>query len=372
MAKALDQHARLWLAACISFGIAALVVLTDVGQHYIRMSMHDPPRPTIGRLLLWPSIWWFSWALLAVGVYWISCRYVITKDHWKSAIVVHVLACLIAYATHVSIQIACMALPAYQTTHADWNEAIAYHVVSSIFTNILTYWGIVGASHAFIFYSRYRQREVQAAVLESELHKAQLSALIMQLRPHFLFNTLNAISSLMYRNVEEADRMIAQLGDLLRSTIDMTGVTRVTLNEEIQFLQQYLQIEEVRFGNRLSVTIDVADNVQHAIVPNLILQPLVENAVKHGIAQTSEPGHVEIKAWREQDWLLLSVSDNGPGLATGDGLISHGTGLTNTEKRLATQYASNHALNFRPNTPRGLIVEISIPCQYEEEPVTAP
>ena len=357
---------RFWMAWGISMGIATLIVLTDAGQDYIRESMHDHPMPGIGRLLLWPAIWWYSWTFLAAAIYVLSHRITITKDRWRTAIAIHCVANLLAYILHVTAQLAAMALPAYQTNHASWDEAITHHATTSIFLIVLIYWSVVGASHAFIFYTRYRQREVQTAQLESELHKAQLNALKMQLQPHFLFNTLHAISSLMYRDVESADRMISKLGDLLRSTIEMTGVNEVPLDEEIRFIQNYLEIEQERFRERLSVSISLDETVRDAIVPNLILQPLVENAIKHGIARISKAGRIDITARREQGWLLLSVTDNGPGLIEGDGMPAYGTGLSNTYRRLDTLYTSNYAFNFRPNVPSGLIVELSIPLRHRE------
>ena len=154
------------------------------------------------------------------------------------------------------------------------------------------YWSVVAASHAFIFYSQYRKREVHAAKLQADLHKAQLSTLKMQLQPHFLFNTLNAVSTLMYRDVSAADQVIAKLGDLLRRTIDHSDINEITLRDELDFITNYLDIEQARFGERLSVSFDISEESEQAAIPYLILQPFVENAIKHGISRILSGPHL--------------------------------------------------------------------------------
>jgi LytS/YehU family sensor histidine kinase len=314
-------------------------------------------------MLLWPSIWWYSWALLATGIYHLSERYPITRDNWHLPLLLHVLGCSAAYFLHVAIQIAAMFLPAFTSVHNSWSDAIVHHLITSSGLNPLIYWTIVGMSHAFIFYTRYRQRELQSARLEAELNRAQLAALKMQLQPHFLFNTLHAISALMYRDIQAADRIVAKLGDLLRQTIYAGGVNEVRLSEEISFLQKYLEIEQARFEDRLTVVFDIAPDTEGALVPNLLLQPLVENAIKHGISHLSAAGRIEVRAWNEADALHITIADNGPGLPSGDGVFRQGTGLTNTLDRLARLYPDRHAIDFVVNVPQGMIVSLNLPIK---------
>jgi LytS/YehU family sensor histidine kinase len=210
----------------------------------------------------------------------------------------------------------------------------------------------------------------------------------MQLHPHFLFNTLNSISALLHRDAEAADQMVARLGDFLRLTLENSGDQEVTLEQELEFLRCYLEIEIVRFHDRLSVETEIEPQTLHARVPNLILQPLVENAIRHGISRQSAPGRLAIRASRRDGRLLLQVEDNGPGLAliseggsapaattihttTGTGATrSHtgGVGLANTRARLEHLYGAEHRLELTRATPRGMIVTLEIPFQIEAAP----
>ena len=179
---------------------------------------------------------------------------------------------------------------------------------------MMTYWAIIGFWHATAYYRVAQDRTLKASRLETRLAEAQLQALQRQLHPHFLFNTLNAISALMHRDVEAADQMLARLSDLLRIALDMRGAQEVALKDELEFLQKYLEIEQARFGERLPVRYDIEPETLDAQVPNLILQPLVENSVRHAVAVGIEPGLIVIGARRVGTNLELSVHDNGPGL----------------------------------------------------------
>src|SRR5262249_54075630 len=179
---------------------------------------------------------------------------------------------------------------------------------------MVAYWAIVGLVHAAAYYRKFREHEMQTIVLESQLAQAQFQMLRMQLQPHFLFNTLNAISALMHQNVELADQMLARLADLLRSTLETAGTQEVPLKQELEFTELYLEIEQARLGPRLVVRLDADPETMDAYVPNLILQPLVENAIRHGIAPRPEPGHIEIRARRDNGTLQVQVLDDGPGI----------------------------------------------------------
>jgi LytS/YehU family sensor histidine kinase len=324
------------------------------------------PQPFLA-LLPWRSVLWYGWALLAPGVFLLALRFPFSKRGLPASLLIHIAGCLAAYLVHVSLQVASMSIPRYQEVHATLGEAVTYHLVSSLYLNVLLYWIIVGVAHAFSYYQQNRQRELRAAQLESDLARAQLRSLRMQLHPHFLFNTLNGISTLMHRDVDAADRMVAQLSDLLRMAVDSTDTQEVPLHEEIHFLEKYLEIEQIRFEDRLAVELDVAPEVEDALVPNLILQPLVENAVKHGIAPRSAPGRVRISAWRDDGSLRLRVADDGPGLPAVESPSQNGTGLSNTRARLLQLYGSAHTLAFRAADPSGLIVDLTLPLRHGDE-----
>ena len=221
--------------------------------------------------------------------------------------------------------------------------------------------------NAFSYGKQAQDRTLRASQLEARLAEAQLQALQRQLHPHFLFNTLNAISALMHRDVEAADQMLAKLSDLLRMALDQRGGQEVSLKDELEFLQKYLEIEEARFGDRLTVAFDIAPETLDAQVPNLLLQPLVENSVRHAVAVRIEPGHIEIRARQLRDSLELVVSDNGPGMPpsrlTSPG---KGVGLANTRSRLERLYGANHQLLFGEPPGGGLVVTVTIPFKADE------
>jgi two-component system, LytTR family, sensor kinase len=202
---------------------------------------------------------------------------------------------------------------------------------------------------------------LNAIQLEAQLSDARLRTLQAELHPHFLFNTLHAISTLVHTKPELADRMISRLSDLLRLTFDRSGANRVPLQQELEFLQKYLEIEQIRFQDRLTVNFDIDPDTLDAEVPRLILQPLVENAIQHGIAPRSGPGHVQVAARREEGRLWLEVRDDGVGLNAGArARLRSGIGLANTRDRLACLYGERHRLDFSDGGP-GLAVRIEIP-----------
>jgi sensor histidine kinase YesM len=182
----------------------------------------------------------------------------------------------------------------------------------------------------------------------------------MQLNPHFLFNTLHAVSTLMGRDVPTARTVLADLSDLLRLSLDHTGENEVPLEDELALLQHYLRIERTRFRDRLCVEEEIAPETRGALVPSLLLQPLVENAIKHGVAPRSEGGHIAVSARREGGDLVIAVADDGPGLAAGDP-TSKGVGVRNTRERLAKLYGPDHAFTLENRPGGGLVAEVRLP-----------
>jgi LytS/YehU family sensor histidine kinase len=221
---------------------------------------------------------------------------------------------------------------------------------------------IMGLVYLFDRYSESRDREVRVAQLETELTRVRLSALEGQLRPHFLFNVLNTISSVMYEDVAAADTMLARLADLLRRTLRRPSGSEVPLAEEIETLELYLDIMRVRFAERLSVDVQVDDAVRDAAVPALVLQPLVENALRHGDPGPGMPARISVRARRADGSLLLEVEDNGPGLAATQGeAVGKGVGLANTARRLEQLYGDRQALTLSNLTGGGLRVAVELP-----------
>ncbi len=224
------------------------------------------------------------------------------------------------------------------------------------------YWAIVGVAHAFLFYERAKARERRATELAARLAQARLQTLQMQLNPHFLFNTLNSIASLVHENPQAADEMITSLSDFLRLTLKLSDRQEVTLREELDFLDHYLAIEQVRFGDRLRVEKQVEPAVLDALVPVLVLQPLVENAIKHGIEEQSAPGVVRITATQTGDTLHLRVADNGRGISE-DERFKEGLGLVNTRARLKELAGIAASLKLHTPPEGGFVAELQLPCR---------
>jgi two-component system, LytTR family, sensor kinase len=242
-----------------------------------------------------------------------------------------------------------------------------------VLNHFIIYIGVLSAGFARDYFLRYRSRERETARLQSEtaqlqaqLAQAKLTALNAQLNPHFLFNTLNAVSSLVQRDPRGVRRMIARLSELLRYTLDGGHAPEVLVTDEIAFLERYLEIMQIRFENKLEIDVQVSDDAREALVPNLILQPLVENAVKHGVEKISGIGRIEISAMRNDDQLVLGVCDNGPGpssLNNGD----HGVGLRNIRERLEHMYGDAQSLTLVERTGGGTIARIEIPFRSRAE-----
>jgi LytS/YehU family sensor histidine kinase len=220
-----------------------------------------------------------------------------------------------------------------------------------------------------LYHARYRERERAAEQLARGLTEARLQALKMQLQPHFLFNTLNAISALIPTEAKPAKRMLARLGDLLRITLEHEETQEVTLREELAFLQPYLEIEQARLGGRLMVVMEIAPETLDARVPHLVLQPLVENAIRHGIAPRIEPGRVEISATRGPDnrVLRMEVRDDGRGVDRDHEVRTRrGVGLTNIRSRLEQLYDGEHRFELENHPEAGVVVRITLPFRCAE------
>ncbi len=225
----------------------------------------------------------------------------------------------------------------------------------------MTYLFFVGLAHALAFRRESERRALESARLETRLVEAQLQSLQRQLHPHFLFNTLNTIAGLIRTNVNAADTMIDQLGDLLRMALHASGRQEVPLKQELEALRKYLDIEQTRLGSRLQVQMLIHPDTLDADVPNLLLQPLVENAVRHGIAPHSRPGWIAVESKRSGVGLTLQVRDSGYGVAPERLLaLNSGVGLANTRARLAHLYPASHAFTFA-NMPDGFCVTVNIP-----------
>lgn len=234
--------------------------------------------------------------------------------------------------------------------------------------NYVVYLAMLGVVHAVYYSQRFRDRQVAAHRLEAELSTAQLHILKTQLHPHFLFNTLNGISSLMYSDVRAADRMLSQLAELLRHSLSAFHAQKVTLQRELDFLLPYLEIEQARLGDRLTVELEIASRLELALVPHLILQPLAENAVRHGISTRPAGGCLQVRVEVRNERLCLEVSDDGPGSGQPSPSAGQGVGLSNTRARLASLYGEDHEFRIEDG-PEGFTIHIELPLEFAPETV---
>ncbi len=307
---------------------------------------------------------WYIWAVLAPFVVYLLRAWPLTADNWVRVLLsVHLPALLTAMLLHSLVNLLLFRSTGLHDTLS--TELYRVHFFSRVHSNILTWTAIVGLFHAWDYYRKYVARETQASALQVQLAQANLRALKMQIHPHFLFNTLHSIAALVRKEENRmAVNMLGQLGDFLRLALENKGQQEIPLDQELDFLRRYLDIERVRFGDRLDVRMDVDDAVRPLYVPNLILQPIVENAIHHGIAPQAAQGVLIIAARREGDRLCLSVLDNGPGLKD-PARLTEGVGLANTQGRLEHLYGSEQEFSLRNASTGGLEVRICIPICTE-------
>ena len=334
-----------------------LVALLLAAQAWIAAQVRGEPVAWARASAIW-MVWAAAWAALTPVALWLAARFPLQRPDVLRALAIHGVAS--ALCALANFALFALAAPVIGATQAEptWLGTLGRLLGTSLLLNLPVYWLIVAAGHGERLVRSAREKDRRQLRLETQLAEARLQALRAQLQPHFLFNALNAISVLMHEDVDAADRILLQLSTLLRRSLDAGEADEVTLGEEIGFLESYLEIEQARFGPRLACRIDVPDEVRAARVPTLILQPLVENALHHGIATRAGPGCVEIKAARHGDVLRLSVADDGRGLP--DGAIER-VGLANTRARLRLLHADRQRFELRNGDDGGVVAEIELP-----------
>jgi signal transduction histidine kinase len=328
---------------------------------------------------------WALWLLFLPAVAWLSFRFSIERRRLVRNVGLHLLACLmIVGANRATFRAALRIYPHPQRSESPARlpgsktemrgPPGAFGALNALRAalDVLVFWSLVGVCQAITNFRTSQERERRAAELESRLTIAKLQALRMQINPHFLFNTLNSIAALVYVNPRAADEMLGDLGDLLRRSLDSTEKQEIPLAHELEFIGAYMNIERKRFGDRLRLEQSVPDELLKALVPALILQPLVENAIRHGIEPQRGPGLVSIEAKRDDKRLHLIVRDNGRGLPGADlnKSVRRGIGLANTEARLQGLYGRDQSFSFGSAEPQGCQVDIHLP--FHLEPVHVP
>jgi two-component sensor histidine kinase len=350
------------------FGVATALGLFSFLQAYRLTLINSKPGMTVeaGKLIVLNLALWYVPALLMPAIVWAARRFPFDTGHKVRAVAAHSVGALMFAAVHFTGLMSVRFLlwdNGGKWPSASWSQFLQRRIFEQLDWSLMVYAVIVGVSHAVAFYRESQERKLKAAQLETRLVEARLKTLEAELHPHFLFNTLHAISTLVHRDPDSADRMISRLSDLLRITFDRTGEPKVSLKEEIEFLQKYLDIEQTRFQDRLTVHVKIDPESLDGEVPRMILQPLVENAIKHGIAGRHGGNQIQIAAGRDGDRLWMQVRDNGGGLQVRTlKALRTGVGLSNTRARLDCLYGRLYQLEFSDRNG-GLSVSIVIPFQ---------
>jgi len=393
-----DSRPNRWRASAVALAIGTVIGLAIASQWVLSSRSYGRPVAWSVALVTQLREAWL-WVLLVPAVFAVSRRFPLQRGSWGRAIPAHVLSALLASMAYSAMNTALLEwLTPDQLRPAFWSgprrpppgpppgekpgerpgerpaapepppiyQRFWFGFSTRMHLNCFTYALIAVIWHWLDHQRRLRDRDRQARELSRQLAEARLQALRMQLNPHFLFNTLNAIATLVHRHPDAADEMIACLSDFLRLTLSAQNKPEAPLRTELEFARRYLDIEKVRFGERLTVREEIATDCLGVSVPSLVLQPLLENAVRHGIERSEEPGRIELSAHREAGQLVLRVSNTGP--LTGPtqdarrGGSGGGVGLANTRARLRELHGDDAALALVEREGGGLNVEIRVPC----------
>jgi two-component system, LytTR family, sensor kinase len=350
-------HVSPWTLVALWTVPAALSTFETV--MFTRQSGHPAP---VYRAFASEAPGWYTWALLTPLIIRLGQRFPLDRRPRPTALAVHIAASLAA-STLVAI-VSALAGSLVLQSSAGLPAMIRAWFLSGLAGTTIAYFAVLGVSYALLNTARLRARERHAEQLAAQLTEAQLGALKTQLQPHFLFNSLNAIMALVRdQDTSGAIRALGLLSDLLRTTLQSGPTHEIQLRAELAFIRQYLAMEQLRFGDRLHVDYAIADDLLEQLVPTFILQPLVENALRHGVTRTRQGGRIEIAASSTADRITLTVRDDGKGLPTGwqDG-AADGVGIANTRSRLTRMYGPNAQLTIAPApTSSGVVATITLP-----------
>jgi two-component system LytT family sensor kinase len=355
-------------------GLVILVAFLSASLLFVSYKHYKEESKKFSDLLGWQLTWWSPWILLIPLIVRAAQKFPVDKQKWFRSLSIHSGLCLAFSLIHLTMYVSAarilggaMWLKVTEKPGEAFIPALLHLYISPSQVNfrlrLLIYAITVLVSLTLEYYDRTRKRELELSRLEKQLADAQLQALKMQLHPHFLFNTLNSVSALMYKDTNAAEEMIQKLTNFLHMTLESSGSQEVTLQKELDFLNYYLQIEQIRFQDRLAVNMKIDPGTLDARVPNLIMQPIVENAIRHGVATRAAQGRIEIHAKRSNGLIVLQVKDNGPGLEKGNNEIREGVGLSNTRLRLQQIYGDTYRFDLTNAPEGGVIATVELPYQ---------
>jgi len=348
------------------FGIWMLLgIFSSVNLYFIEAREDNPINWFTAFVWAMPDM--LIWAFFTPVIALLLKRFPLERGSWKRSMLVHALVGFSFPLIHGIID-------AFVNAAIYWSYGLSFsfghsisaHITYEYFQMVIIYWLVVSVLTGIRYYQQFRERELRAAQLESQLSQAQLQALRMQLNPHYLFNSLNAVSALVEDEPKKARELLANLGDLLRTSLEGEQDNFVPLENELRFIRSYLDVERVRLGERLHVEFEIDPKTETALVPNLILQPLVENAIRHGIAPHVENGDVRILSELEGDRLILSIFDNGKGIEVFNGngqMYEEGVGIRNTRERLKVIYGERASFKLNSLESGWTESRVTLPLQ---------
>ena len=337
----------------LAFALWSAIGLMFFAQAYLEYLSYGKSLPII-RTLGWEILGWYLWGILTPFIFAFAKRFPPQKH-----VVLHVAGVLVFASIHLALHVGLFRIAEH--FFATVLSPLQIRPITRLAWRFMVYSIILLAWYAIDTQKRARSEEKRVSELSAQLSSAQLQALKMQLHPHFLFNTLNAISELMHHDIRAADEMMVRLGDFLRLTLDPSISQEVTLQRELEFLKHYLEIEQVRFKDRLKIEMRIDPETREARVPYLLLQPFVENAIRHGISGKAEGGTIQISAEKEDGSLLIYVQDNGTGIVEPEASLKTGVGLANTRSRLEKMYGDRFQLELSNLPGSGTSVRLIIP-----------
>jgi two-component system, LytTR family, sensor kinase len=349
------QLFALWTAVAILFAL----------QWFTYDALHGHPSPVFA-YLRWNMEQWYTWLLLSPLVFWLAARRPIDPRHPLRALPLHLLASVLFALAAVVVQSVISLF--FEPGSPSVLNTIALILSKDVAMGIVTYWALTGLAQTLLFHKENSNRQIRESQLERQLAQAQLQVMQMQLHPHFLFNTLHAIGTLVYEDPKSAERMLLNLSSLLRVFLEQEASRQISLRRELHLVDLYLSIQKIRFKDRLTVHSVIDPETLDCAIPGLLLQPLVENAIVHGIAKNPGNDEIEISSSHQLDRLLIAISNANSTLADGGGW---GVGLSNTMQRLAQTYDDAARLSIKVRSPRGVVCEISLPFAKAASVLTA-
>jgi signal transduction histidine kinase len=354
--------AHRWRKVFWVLSLWTFIGLTSAGQFYYSSLALEKP-------VAWSRAWraalsdWYILAALYFGVAYVSGRFPLERPFRFRNLIVHLGCSGLFSVTHLAAYVLVRAV-VFPKDHFAFVESFDWWFARRFHGNLTYYWTFVIAAHALHWYQRLREREIKAAELEARLAQTQLAVLKSQLEPHFLFNTLNTIAELVHEDPDAAEQTLTRLSELLRLSLKASGEKEVSLREEIAFIEPYLDIQRLRMGSRLAVCWEIDPNALPARVPNLLLQPIIENAIRHGIAPLPVGGTITVSARCTNGQLTVAVRDTGAGITLRpDGSVKEGVGLSNLKRRLDCLYGTRHQFSLRNPPQGGCEVSVCLPLR---------